>query len=115
MKFFQVPMGQRFAFEGEVYVKTRPLTAACETGGNDRLIRRSADVELLTETARVAPPVISDSLESGVVRNAFDAFCTRCFAYMDKMDEDAGVDPVKAIRKQLEGARDEFLDELGLQ
>lgn len=46
MKFLQVPLGQRFQFQGESYVKIGPLTARRERDGENRLIPRSALVSL---------------------------------------------------------------------
>lgn len=46
MKFPQLPLGQRFLFQGESYVKVGPLTARRERDGENRLIPRSAVVAL---------------------------------------------------------------------
>jgi len=46
MKFPQLPIGQRFIFRGQAYVKAGPLTARREQDGDVRLIPRSALVEL---------------------------------------------------------------------
>lgn len=48
MKFPHLPMGQRFYFQGEPYVKTGPLTARREQDGSSRMIPRSAMVTLDT-------------------------------------------------------------------
>lgn len=44
MKFPQLPMGQRFAFQGKNYTKTGPLTASDEETGNNRLMKKSAEI-----------------------------------------------------------------------
>ena len=49
MKFPHVPVGQRFLFQGETYVKVGPVTARRERDAETRLIPRSAMV-------RVPPP-----------------------------------------------------------
>lgn len=46
MKFTQVPLGQRFLFQGEPFVKIGPLTARRERDGETRLIPRSALITL---------------------------------------------------------------------
>jgi hypothetical protein len=46
MKFPQLPIGQRFLFRGEAFVKAGPLTARREKDGDVRLMPRSALVEL---------------------------------------------------------------------
>ena len=47
MKFPQVSIGQRFAYQGRQYTKTGPLTASEEGTGQNRLIMKSAEVSLL--------------------------------------------------------------------
>lgn len=54
MKFAQLPIGTRFRFQGEVWCKTGPL-AASGPGGGQRMIARSAVVELLDDGG-AAPP-----------------------------------------------------------
>jgi hypothetical protein len=44
MKFSQIPLGQRFIYEGDQYLKVGPLTACREPQGQTRLIPRSAVV-----------------------------------------------------------------------
>lgn len=44
MKFPQLPMGQRFRFQGKHYTKTGPLTASDEETGNNRLMKKSAEI-----------------------------------------------------------------------
>jgi hypothetical protein len=47
MRFPQVPIGQRFTFQGRQYTKTGPLTASEEHTGRQRLLPRSAEVTLI--------------------------------------------------------------------
>ena len=47
MRFPQVPIGQRFTFQGRQYTKTGPLTASEEHTGKQRLLPRSAEVALV--------------------------------------------------------------------
>lgn len=42
MKFYLVPVGQEFIYQGESYIKTGPLTASPTCGGKTRLLPRSA-------------------------------------------------------------------------
>lgn len=42
MKFPQLPLGQRFVFQGDVYAKIGPMSARRERDGQPRLIPRSA-------------------------------------------------------------------------
>ena len=41
MKLTQLPLGARFEYEGEIFTKTGPMTAASEKGGQ-RMIPRYA-------------------------------------------------------------------------
>ncbi len=47
MRFPQVPIGQRFTYEGRQYTKNGPLTATEEGSGKQRMVPRSAEVTLL--------------------------------------------------------------------
>lgn len=54
MKFPQLPVGQRFVFQGEVYSKVGPVTARRERDGEQRLIARSAAIFPPDEQAAAA-------------------------------------------------------------
>jgi hypothetical protein len=75
MKIHQLPMGARFQYEGEEYVKTGPLMAAGKSG--QRLIPKYA---VLKVEGAYAP--IEGKPEKNVARRvvveAFDKFCTTC-------------------------------------
>ena len=47
MKFYLVPVGEVFIFQGENFTKSGPLTASAEVDGKTRMIPRSANVQLL--------------------------------------------------------------------
>ncbi len=47
MRFPQVPIGQRFIFQGKQYTKNGPLTATEEGSGSQRMVPRSAEVTLI--------------------------------------------------------------------
>lgn len=51
MKFSQLPIGQSFRYQGQVYQKTSPLMASAEDAKEPRLIARSALVEPLEAEA----------------------------------------------------------------
>jgi hypothetical protein len=44
MRFPQLPIGQRFSYQGRIYRKSGPLTASEEGKGSSRLIMKSAQV-----------------------------------------------------------------------
>jgi hypothetical protein len=106
MKFQQLPIGGRFEFEGKVYVKTGPVTATSEQGGQ-RMIPRYATLRPLDGTIAAAPPAPQRKLDEAQVLAAFEAFCGECERVL------AGVAahglPLAEARDGLSLARQQFL------
>jgi hypothetical protein len=73
VKFQQLAVGARFEFQGKVHVKTGPLTATAEQGGQV-LIPRYAVLKPLDLPAPEAPGAALRRLDAGRVRQAFEAF-----------------------------------------
>lgn len=101
MKLQHLPIGARFEFKGQVFVKTGPLTAASEEGGQ-QVIPRSAVLKPLDA------PVVEGrkkgrQLEEADVLAAFATFSEACARLVDA-----------PARPQLEKARQVFLVKLGL-
>jgi hypothetical protein len=98
MKIHQLPMGARFEYEGQEYVKTGPQIGAGKTG--QRLIPKYAVLTVAGEGAPkpAPPPPLS---REGVVA-AFDLYHARCAALV----------PAEK-RGELEAARADFLQALG--
>lgn len=101
MKLQHLPIGARFEFKGQVFVKTGPLTAASEEGGQ-QVIPRSAVLRPLDA------PVVEGrkkgrQLEEADVLAAFATFSEACARLVDA-----------PARPQLEKARQVFLVKLGL-
>ncbi len=92
MRLQDVPMGGSFEYEGQVFTKTGPMTAAATKGGQ-RLIPRSA----------ILSPVGTnpDGLDRKAVLAAFDAFYRTCNRLTDE-----------SSRAELAAARQRFLDKL---
>lgn len=101
MKLQHLAIGDRFEYDGDVYVKTGPLTAASEKGGQ-RVIPRSAFLRPV-EAVAGAPEVAVSNLERRQVTAAFTAFYTRCLGLVGENN-----------RRELELARQRFLSSLGL-
>jgi hypothetical protein len=55
MKFPLLPLGQRFAYQGDIYAKIGPMTARRERDGEQRLIARSAVIAPAESLAAPAP------------------------------------------------------------
>jgi len=91
MKIHQIPMGARFVYEGEEYVKSGPMVATGKTG--QRLIPKYAALTPIGDLPVAPAPKATEPLQRDTVLQAFDTFCTRgsCLVPADKRSEfDAG-------------------------
>ena len=93
MKLQHLSIGARFEYEGVTYVKTGPLTASSEAGGQ-RIIPRHAVLRPLD--APVAEG--KGKLAAPVVRKAFNSFFETCHRLVGE-----------AGQAELEQARQRFL------
>ena len=75
MKIHQLPMGARFEYRGEEYVKTGPMFGTGENG--PQLIPRSAVLKPINEPD-VAHEGITDCVSRASVLHAFQAFYAEC-------------------------------------
>ena len=73
MKLQQLAMGARFEYEGVTYVKTGPMTASSDAGGQ-RIIPRYANLRVLEEPVAESKAPIKGRLEAVRVRTAFERF-----------------------------------------
>lgn len=85
MKFQTLPLGARFEYEGKVYVKTGPLTAASEEGGQ-RMIPRFAVLRPLDGTSPPARP--ARRLDEARVRAAIEVFHGDCIRILEEGETD---------------------------
>ncbi len=99
MKIHQLPLGARFEYEGEEYVKTAPLFGTGTRG--QKLIPKYAVLKVIGETALVAAKS-ETSLSRKLVLEAFDRFhaCCEAIIQADKQSE-------------LRSARDTFMKSIG--
>lgn len=96
MKLQHLPIGARFEYKGQVFVKTGPLTAASEEGGQ-QVIPRSAVLKPLDGPTTEAKGQ-GRELEEARVLAAFADFHQACSRLVDV-----------TARPQLEAARLKFL------
>ncbi len=82
MKLQQLAVGARFEFEGVVFVKTGPLTAASEAGGQ-RMIPRYAMVRPLDVPETATGPAGRRKLDEARVLAAFGRFYETCGKLLD--------------------------------
>ena len=112
MKFHELVVGQRFEFEGEIYIKTNNVVSHQEQGGKTRLIRRSAEVTPLGNTGPVAAATTEPKKElaQDFVLNTFDAFYSHCQKCVQDMAEKVDAQALAAAEQSLEQARQQFID-----
>lgn len=96
MKIQHLPIGARFEFEGQIFVKTGPMTAASEAGGQ-RIIPRYATLRSLESPPAEKSPK-SGALDRARVMAAFAEYDAICSKLVDE-----------ALQPKLEAARQGFL------
>lgn len=100
MKLQHISIGGRFEYEGKVFVKTGPLTATAEQGGQ-MMIPRYAILKPLDLPAAESKPGIRRKLDETTVTNAFSEFYRACSELIDE-----------SSRPALDAARQRFLSAL---
>jgi hypothetical protein len=110
MRFHQLAVGERFEFQGQIYVKTSPLVASHEGSGSQKLIARSATVKPAAE-----PPIGPSlkrgrNLKQGEVIAAFDVFYERCLRCLEETKPELRAETLESVRKHFGQARQAFLD-----
>lgn len=101
MKFSQLAIGQTFRYQGEAYTKTTPLMARpLHAEGEQRLLPRSAGVELLDDTA---PP---RELPGEIPLAQLDSAMTQLSADINQTLADSGLpaEQLNALLRQLQAA-----------
>lgn len=99
MKIHQLPIGARFLFEGEEYVKSGPMFGTSKAGR--RLIPKSAVLTPVGDAAAAPAPARSGTLSRAAVLEAFEAFHARCSSLVPE-----------GRHGELEAARAAFLEAL---
>jgi len=99
MKIHQLPIGSRFEYEGQEYVKTGPMFGSGE--GGQRLFPKYAVLKPLGEHA-VVEDRKSETLTRASVLKAFDVFYAEC----------ATLVPMPKLLR-LQAAKEKFLRSLG--
>lgn len=77
MKIHQLPLGARFEYQGEEFVKTGPMFGTAKTGGGQRLIPKYAQLNVLGESSPVREGK-ARQLPAAEVLEAFAAFYAVC-------------------------------------
>lgn len=112
-RFIDLPIGTPFEFQGECYIKNGPLTASHAVTEAQRLIPRSALVDLAVsstphESAASPPPLI----EEQTVMAAFEAFYAGCVDCLKGLETRLDLETRQTITAELERAKNRFLQRL---
>ncbi len=105
MKFQHLPVGARFEYEGRPYVKTGPLTAAGEQGGQ-RMIPRWAVLKPADGAAPEPAARVPRQLDETTVLVAFQAYHAECTRLLAETGDG------EAVQERLAAARRSFLEAL---
>lgn len=105
MKFDELQMGQRFEWNGVVYVKAGPVVAREEVTGKSRMIPRYAVLKPVGETPAVNRKEASKMVSRDAVVAAFELFYAECGEIVGQYSG-----PEDQVR--LEAARQRFLEAL---
>jgi hypothetical protein len=107
VKFPQLPIGERFEYQGATLVKIGPMTACSAGGGESRLIPRSA-VVVQSGTPAVTPT--ANPLTPALVQEALVACEGRWRAAIASLDESCRV----VVEAALVAAQLELAERIGL-
>lgn len=107
MKFNLLSVGQKFKYEGEIYVKTSPIVASNINTGHNKMIPRYAVLTLLDNSGENIQTVSDDPISTKDTLIAFNNFYEKCIAALEKNNV-----LVPSIKDELDTARDEFIQHL---
>jgi hypothetical protein len=107
MKFHDLAIGQRFELDGVVYVKTSPVLAGQEGGGEKKFLARYVVVQPMDGAERRPAEKAEKLLRAETVLAAFNAYHTRC---REALELEVPADRLQEIANVLEGERQGFLD-----
>ncbi len=109
-KFYLLPVGQRFEYQGEAYVKTTPLIAS-GAEGRQKFMPRSATVLPLGEV----PPAAAEPGRTITVEMAGQALAEYhvvCMGVLERLSAQLEGEALAAAQRELEAAYAEGLGQL---
>lgn len=107
MKFKLLSIGQKFEYQGDVYVKTSPLIASNVKSSHNKMIPRYAILNLLDDSGNNTPLINNKTISSQETLIAFNLFYEKCITTL----EEHGV-LIPEIKNKLDQSRDEFTQSL---
>lgn len=103
MKFKLLSVGQKFEYEGDIYIKTSPLIASNIKTSQNKMIPRYAALKLLDDSGRSEQKLNNKTLNAQEVVDTFNIFYEHCITTLEK---NKMLGPL--IKDELDKARDEF-------
>jgi len=99
MKFKLLSVGQKFKYEGEVYLKTSPIIASNVETGHNKMIPAYAVLQLQEQSVAENEITKKDNLSSEQVIKAFNEFYASCVCLIED-------------KSALDIARDKFMQSI---
>lgn len=110
MKFYQLPIGQRFELEGKRYVKTTPLVACLESDGSQKFIKRAVQVRLLGDKAEIPGGDDSGGESAGMLK-LINQYHEAALAILRAQAIGLDQETFLQLEKALSGLKDELIRE----
>lgn len=107
MKFKLLSIGQRFEYDGAVYVKTSPLVASNVKTSENKMIPRYATLVLLDDAGKNQQKLIKETINAQEILTAFNIFYERCITTLENNNM-----LMPLIKDEIDKARDEFTQHL---
>ena len=112
-KFTLLAVGEDFAYQGEDYSKTGPLTAARHRDGGSRMIPRHALVEPHRASLQEeAGPTSPATLDASRVHQALAEYHTGCLEWLRLAEQELRPETTAQIRRAMEQAQQRLLADL---
>lgn len=105
-KFPALAIGQRFIWRGRTFVKTSPLLACAEDGGQSQMIPRSAVVEVAEQAAAKTAP------SADPARRALEHLHQAALAGVETLAAKADAKTVTRVRREVDAAYQRALKSL---
>lgn len=110
MKFHDLAIGQRFKLEGAAYVKTSPVLASREDGGERKFLARYVVVQPLDGVEQRPAERAEKMLRAEAVLAAFNAYHAHGREALERLEGEIPADRLQEIADILEEERQGFID-----
>lgn len=107
MKFKLLSIGQKFEYEGDVYIKTSPLIASNVETSHNKMIPRYAMLTLLDDAGISKQEITKETVNSQEILNSFNFFYESCISTLEKNNV-----LIPQIKDELDKARDDFIQNI---